>query len=151
MSDLAPLESWCADLLANLQPAARRSLARQIAASVRTNQAKRIAAQLNPDGTPYEPRKTQTRQRAKKGRIRRAMFAKLRTSRLLKTAVTPDNAVIKFAGQVQRIAEVHHFGLRDKVNRRRGPEVQYPVRELLGVTDADTELVESLVLKHLAR
>lgn len=151
MSDLAPLESWCAGLLGNLQPSARRGLAREIATALRTGQTQRIAAQRNPDGSAYEPRKPQTKLRTKKGRIRRTMFSKLRTARLLKTAVTPESAVVQFAAQVQRIAEVHHYGLRDKVNRRRGPEVQYPARELLGLTDAEAALVESLVLKHLAR
>jgi len=150
MSDLAPLDAYCSALLANLQPSARRQLARQIAAGLRTANAKRIAAQQNPDGSPYEPRKQQ-KLRKKKGSIRRTMFAKMRTARLLKTAATPEGAFVQFSAQVQRMAEVHHYGLRDKVNRRRGPEVQYPARELLGITSADIELVESLSLAHLAR
>lgn len=151
MSDLAPLDAYCSALLDNLQPAARRELARQIATQVRANQAKRIAAQLNPDGSAFEPRKAQ-KLRSKKGRIRRTMFAKMRLARWLKMQTNSDSAVITFADQVQRIAQVHQRGLRDKVNRRRNNlEVQYAQRELLGITDSDIALVEDLVISHLAR
>lgn len=150
MSDLAPLDAYCSALLASLQPSARRQLARQIATGMRASQAKRIASQHNPDGSDFAPRKPQ-KFRRKKGSIRRTMFAKLRTAKYLKTEASPNAAVISFAGQVQRIAQVHQFGLRDKVNRRHNLEVDYPVRELLGITRADVSLVEELVLAHLAR
>ena len=150
MSDLAPLDAYCSALLISLQPAARRQLARQIATAMRASQAKRIAAQLNPDGSAFAPRKPQ-KLRNKKGSIRRTMFAKLRTAKYLKTEASPNAAVISFAGQVQRIAQVHQFGLRDKVNRRRNLEADYPARELLGITRTDVSLVEDLVIAHLAR
>ena len=150
MSDLAPLDAYCSALLISLQPAARRQLARQIATGMRASQAKRIAAQLNPDGSAFAPRKPQ-KLRNKKGSIRRTMFAKLRTAKYLKTEASPNAAVISFAGQVQRIAQVHQFGLRDKVNRRRNLEADYPARELLGITRTDVSLVEDLVIAHLAR
>lgn len=150
MSDLAPLDAYCAALLTSLQPSARRQLARQIATAMRASQAKRIAAQQNPDGSAFAPRKPQ-KFRSKKGSIRRSMFAKLRTARFLKKEASPNAAVISFSGQVQRIAQVHQFGLRDKVNRRRNLEADYPARELLGITRTDVALVEELVLAHLAR
>lgn len=150
MSDLAALDAWCNALIGQLQPAARRQLARQIATGIRANQARRIAAQRNPDGSPFAPRKPQ-RLRSKKGSIRRQMFGKLRTAKWLKTQTSADSAIVSFAGQVQRIAQVHQFGLRDKVNRRGSLEVQYAQRELLGITPEDAALVESLVLDHLSR
>lgn len=150
MSDLAPLDAYCSGLLASLQPSARRQLARQIATGMRASQAKRIASQRNPDGSEFAPRKPQ-KFRSKKGSIRRSMFAKLRTAKYLKTEASPNAAVISFAGEVQRIAQVHQFGLRDKVNRRRNLEADYPVRELLGITSTDLSLVEDLVIAHLAR
>lgn len=72
--------------------------------------------------------------RTKKGRIKRQMFAKLRTTKYLKTAASADSASVEFAGQVQRIARVHHYGLRDRVSRK-GPEVRYEKRRLLGVNN----------------
>lgn len=150
MSDLAPLEAYCSGLLASLQPSARRQLARQIATGVRAIQSKRIASQHNPDGSPYAPRKLQ-KFRSKKGGIRRTMFAKMRTAKYLKTEASPNAAAVTFAAEVQRIAKVHQLGLRDKVNRRRNLEADYAVRELLGITRTDVELVEDLVITHLAR
>lgn len=48
------------------------------------------------------------------------MFAKLRTTKYLKTAASADSASVQFEGKVQRIARVHHYGLRDRVSRK-GP------------------------------
>jgi phage virion morphogenesis protein len=69
---------------------------------------------LNPDGTAFAPRKPQMR--AQKGRLRRQMFTKLRQAKWLKTEVSPDSAAVQFVGQVERIAAVHQYGLRDKVS-----------------------------------
>ncbi len=154
MNELDPLDAWCAALLQNLQPAKRRALAREMARRLRESQAKRIAAQLNPDGSAFEPRKTQAR--GKRGAIRRKMFAKIRTAKWMKTESTPDSAIVTFSASVQQMAKVHQFGLRDRVNRRRknggsGPEVTYPVRQLLGFTQGEVDMVGSLMLDHLAK
>lgn len=146
---LLALDAFAADLIANLDPSARRQLAVDVAKALRLRQAERIAAQQNPDGTPYAPRKSQMRQ--KKGRIRRTMFAKLRTARYLKAASTADEAVVRFAENVARIAAVHQGGLRDYVNRRTGLEIEYPKRELLGFADADIDLISEITIEHLAR
>lgn len=147
-NNLPALEAFAADLIANLDPGARRQLAAEIAKTLQRRQAQRIAAQENPDGTPYEPRKPQMRR--KQGRIRRTMFAKLRTARYLKAASTPDEAVVRFVDSVARIAAVHHGGLRDYVNRRRGLQIDYPKRELLGFTEADIDLIREITTDHLA-
>lgn len=153
MNELAPLEAWCAGLLESLQPAQRRALAREMARRLRESQAKRIAAQLNPDGSAFEPRKTQAR--SKRGAIRRKMFTKMRTAKWMKTESSPDSAVVTFAAGVQAMAKVHQFGLRDRVSRRRdsgkGPEVTYPARQLLGISQHDVDMVGSLMLDHLAK
>ena len=78
------------------------------------------------------------------------MFAKLRTARFLKTASSTDASVLHFTRQVERIARVHQEGLRDRVERN-GPVVQYPVRELLGLADADVAVISDLILDHLSR
>ncbi|UCV02301.1 phage virion morphogenesis protein [Dechloromonas denitrificans] len=149
MDKLPALEAFAADLLARLEPAARTELARRIARDLRPSQQKRITAQLNPDGTPYTPRRT--RLRDKKGSVRRQMFAKLRTTRFLKIKGTPEGAIVAFTEQVSRIARVHQFGLRDKVNRRTGLEVDYPERQLLGITADDEALIRDLAVEYLAR
>lgn len=105
-------------LLDNLSPKGRRALARDIARQLRASNTKRIASQQNPDGTPFAPRKTQARRR--RGSIRRTMFSKMRTARFLKIEATPESAAVVISGRAARIAQVHQFGLRDRVNAKRG-------------------------------
>lgn len=147
LTDLAPLEAFAANLIAGLEPTARRELARSIATTLRTRNQKRIAAQVNPDGSAFEPRKPQLRH--KTGRIKRQMFSRLRLAKYLKASSTPNEAIVSFSETVARIAKVHHFGLRDKVNRR-GLEVDYPARQLLGIPPDDEALIAELVTAHLA-
>lgn len=138
------MDDWLAALLANLEPAARNRMMRQLAQELRRSQQQNIRLQRNPDGTTFEPRRVTAR--SKKGRIKRQMFAKLRTTKYLKTAATADSASVQFDGKVQRIARVHHYGLRDRV-RRNGPEARYPARRLLGVND-EVETVTRDTLLH---
>ncbi|MER1661193.1 phage virion morphogenesis protein [Enterobacter cloacae] len=144
MDDLQRVDDWLAALLANLEPAARNRMMRQLAQELRRSQQQNIRLQRNPDGTTFEPRRVTAR--SKKGRIKRQMFAKLRTTKYLKTAATADFASVQFDGKVQRIARVHHYGLRDRV-RRNGPEARYPARRLLGVND-EVETVTRDTLLH---
>jgi phage virion morphogenesis protein len=144
---LTRIEEWATGLLGQLSSGQRASLAKNLAAELRRRQQRRIAAARNPSGMPYAPRKPQLRH--KKGRIRRAMFAKLRTAKCLKTTSSADSAVLHFTKQVERIARVHQEGLRDRV-RRNGPIVIYPARELLGLADDDVDLISDLILDHLS-
>lgn len=146
MDELQKVDAWLTALLANLEPAARKRMMRDLAQQLRRNQQNNIRLQRNPDGTGYEPRRVTAR--TKKGRIKRQMFAKLRTTKYLKTAATADSASVQFDGQVQRIARVHHYGLRDRVSRR-GPEVRYAERQLLGETDETRAIIKSSLLNYL--
>ena len=147
MSDLA-LETFAADLIARLQPEARKALATDIARQLRASQQKRIAAQLNPDGSGFEPRKPQIRHR--QGKIKRQMFARLRTAKYLKAKGTTDAAIVSFTAEVSRIARVHQLGLRDRVNKKTGLEVKYPERQLLGFSADDIALIRDISAAHLA-
>ncbi|WP_371112850.1 phage virion morphogenesis protein [Ralstonia pseudosolanacearum] len=147
MSEPRELEAWLAGMLTKLDAPARRTLARAVAAELRRRQAARIAEQRNPDGSPYVPRKPQLRHRA--GRIRRAMFVRLRLARHMKTEADANIAVVTFAGNAQRIAKVHHFGLRDRVNKN-GLTTKYSARELLGLDEGDVERFTDIVLQHLS-
>lgn len=146
MGDLQRVDDWLAALLANLEPAARSRMMRQLAQELRRNQQKNIRLQRNPDGSGYEPRRVTAR--SKKGRIKRQMFAKVRTTKYLKTAASADSASVQFAGQVQRIARVHHYGLRDRVSRR-GPDVRYAERRLLGLTQNDVGKIKSFMIDYI--
>ena len=148
MDDLQRVDDWLAALLANLEPAARNRMMRQLAQELRRSQQQNIRLQRNPDGTAFEARRVTAR--GKKGRIKRQMFAKLRTTKYLKTAATADSASVQFDGKVQRIARVHHYGLRDRV-RRNGPEARYPARRLLGVNDVVETITRDTLLQWLTR
>ncbi|HGH4659996.1 TPA: phage virion morphogenesis protein [Enterobacter bugandensis] len=147
MDDLQRVDDWLAALLANLEPAARNRMMRQLAQELRRSQQQNIRLQRNPDGTAFEARRVTAR--SKKGRIKRQMFAKLRTTKYLKTAATADSASVQFDGKVQRIARVHHYGLRDRV-RRNGPEARYPARRLLGVNDEVENITRDTLLRWLS-
>ncbi len=146
MSNLHELDAYLVGLLGKLEAPQRRALARAIAVELRRRQSARISAQRNPDGTPYEPRKPQLRH--KRGGIRRSMFTRLRMAKYMRIEASQHAAVITFAGKVRRIATVHHFGLRDRVNVN-GLKAQYPARELLGLDHSDVGTITELVLAHL--
>ncbi|MDN4366796.1 phage virion morphogenesis protein [Citrobacter portucalensis] len=146
MDELQKVDAWLTALLANLEPAARSRMMRELAQQLRRTQQNNIRLQRSPDGTGYEPRRVTAR--TKKGRIKRQMFAKLRTTKYLKSAATADSASVQFAGQVQRIARVHHYGLRDRVSRW-GPEVRYAERRLLGVNEKVSSITKDLLISWL--
>ncbi|WP_145482142.1 phage virion morphogenesis protein [Yersinia aldovae] len=148
MNALKPFDNALAGLIASLTPKARKALAVTIAKRLRASQQQRIKRQQAPDGTPYAARKSQPL-RKPKGRIKREMFAKLRTARYMKANSSPDEAVVEFSGRVERMAAVHHFGLRDRPNVH-SKYVQYDERPLLGITTSDLNMIEDQVITFLA-
>lgn len=148
MNEFKPFDDRLAGLLAALSPAGRRRLTVDIAKKLRQRQQQRIKSQKAPDGTPYAPRKSQPL-RAKKGRIKREMFAKLRTNRYLKASGSDSAAVVEFTGKVQRIARVHQYGLKDKPGRNSSP-IMYEIRELLGFSSSDAKEIEAILIDMFA-
>ncbi|WP_154952983.1 phage virion morphogenesis protein [Klebsiella grimontii] len=149
MSELTALQERLAGLIASLSPTARRQMAAEIAKKLRTSQQQRIKRQQAPDGTPYAARKRQP-VRSKKGRIKREMFAKLRTNRFMKAKGSDSVAVVEFTGKVQRMARVHQYGLKDRPNRN-SRDVQYDARPLFGFTRDDEQMIEEVIIKHLSQ
>lgn len=147
MSEFKPFDDKLAGLIGALSPAGRRRLAAEIAKELRKSQQQRIKQQKAPDGAPYKARKHQSL-RAKSGRIKRAMFQKLRTARYMKASGRSDAAVVEFTSKVQRIARVHHYGLRDKPGGN-SKLVQYDARPLLGLQNEDLAIVERVIAKNL--
>lgn len=57
--------------------------------------------------------------------------------------------MVRFAGiltQVQRIARVHHYGLRYRISRQ-GPEVRYSERQLLGINNSVEETTRDMLFE----
>jgi phage virion morphogenesis protein len=146
MGDLQRVDDWLAALLANLEPAARSRMMRQLAQEMRRSQQQNIRLQRNPDGSGYEPRRVTAR--SKKGRIKRQMFAKLRTTKYLKTVASADSASVQFDGKVQRITRVHHYGLREQV-KYGGRIIKYPSRRLLGFNEATYRVTHDVLLEWI--
>lgn len=141
MSEFKPFEEKLKGLLDAMSPAARRRLAVDIAKRLRQSQQQRIKSQKAPDGTAYAPRKPQ-RIRDKKGRVKREMFAKLRTARYLKASGDDKSAVVDFTSRVKRIARVHQFGAKEG-------GIKYPKRELLGINEQCKLIIEDTLLKEI--
>lgn len=148
MSGLQLVNDRLEALISSLSAPARKEMARSIGRKLRASQQQNIKRQQAPDGTPFKPRKTQP-VRSKKGRIKREMFAKLRTAKYMKTQASPNEAVIEFAGNVQRMARVHHYGLRDRPSRK-DKEVQYESRPLLGFSGNDYMIIEKMIYNHFS-
>jgi phage virion morphogenesis protein len=151
MRDLEALDDLAGvvnGLLIGLSTSGRASLMRKVARDWRKLQAARIREQKNPDGSAYEPRKPLKEgfEPLKKG----AMFKKLRQAKYLKSGASPNEAWVGFVGRIAAIARVHQYGLKDRVLRlKNAPEVQYPARELLGLTDNEHEALLDLTIRHL--
>ncbi|MBB6113557.1 phage virion morphogenesis protein [Rahnella inusitata] len=148
MSELSAFDTPLAGLIAALSLQSRKAMAATIAKRLRKHQQQRIKQQVTPEGQPFTPRRPQPL-RAKKGRIKREMFAKLRTAKYMKAKGTDRDAVVEFTDQVQRMAKVHQYGLRDRPSVR-AKEMQYPARPLLGLDAEDMKIVEVELLKLIS-
>lgn len=154
--ELDELEHKLDELLASVAPAARARLAHQLGRELRRSMAKRIRANVAPDGSAFEPRKERPALRSKEGRVKRrkagAMFRKMGRPDALDWQASPDGVSIGFADSgLARIARVHQFGLRDRVAKAAGSaEAIYPARRLLGLTAADRRRILELVTARLA-
>jgi len=147
VAELHEVEEWLGALLSQLEPAMRTKMLREVARDVRRIQQNNITLQRSPDGTAWEPRRVTAR--TKPGRIRRKMFAKLKTAKYLKAQANADVAEVAFVPGVQKLVRVHHYGLRDRVNRR-GTEVKYAERPLLGINNDVENTVREILLHWLA-
>ena len=147
MDNLHEVDAWLDALLAKLEPAERKKMLREVARDVRRIQQGNMTAQRAPDGGAWEPRRVSAR--TKPGRIKRKMFVKLKTAKYLKTKATGDRAEVAFIPAVQRLARVHHYGLRDRVSRR-GITVKYAERPLLGINGETETTISDILFRWLA-
>ncbi len=133
-------------LMAALSPAGRRKIGLKLGQLLRKENQRRIAANVAPDGSAFEPRKPQSG----KKNLRTKMFGKLRQSSHIRIKAGSDEVRIEFKSRAGQIAAVHHFGLRDKISDKVKKTVRYPARPLLGFSKDDLEAMEALILDHVA-
>lgn len=148
--DLTAIEPWLDGVMARLEPGERLKVARRIGQMLRRRNAERIRANIQPDGSPMEPRKIT---RDKRGRIRGRkgkMFPKTGLAKNLQVRADADQVEVSFKQTVAGAAKVHHYGLVDRVSRNAGaPRVRYPIRGLLGINEEDRDLILAEVSKML--
>ncbi len=147
MDNLHEVDAWLDALLAKLEPAERKRMLREVARDMRRIQQANMTAQRAPDGSAWEPRRVSAR--TKPGRIKRKMFVKLKTAKYLKTKATGDSAEVVFIPAVQRLARVHHYGLRDRVSKR-GVTIKYTERPLLGFIPEIRSLIKDVLISWVS-
>lgn len=124
------LETFLGRFVTALSPREMRGLASKIGQSLRRSNAKRIGANVEPDGGGMQARKP------REGKRRGKMFRQLRQARVLKVRATADGVTVGFQGQAQKVAQVHHFGEEGIVGRTRDGRTiraRYAARRLLGI------------------
>ncbi|WP_323894399.1 phage virion morphogenesis protein [Aeromonas veronii] len=84
-----------------------------------------------------------------KSKIKRKMFSRLIKSKWLKAKGYSDRAEVYFASTAEKVAHIHHYGLKDKGSK--GQDIQYPERTLLGMDAKDIDKVEDLLLTQLTK
>jgi phage virion morphogenesis protein len=154
--ELKPLDDELARLAATLQPGERRKLARSLAQDMRLANAKRIRANVMPDGAPMEPRKPRGRP-TRLGDVARAgkqlrptkMYRKATGSQV--TRANAGSAELGFTSSASRVMAVHHFGLGDRVAEDSPARAAYPERVVLGFSAEDRDRMLAKVADHLSR
>lgn len=144
--DLSQLEQWFGRIIAGLEPGPRKRAAMKLGQALRRANLARIAANVEPDGTPMAPRKPR---KDRRGRLRAKaggkMFRRLRQARDWKIEADADGVEIGAkSSAIDRVAAVHHFGEVDTVGRdHKGTpiRVRYAARRLLDFAPEDRDLV----------
>ncbi len=158
----APLDQRIDGLLDGIEPGSRRKLGMAIATDLRAANARRIKANVTPEGAAMAPRKTKPSGNARTRRLRDAatrqkksvkmgrMFQRAAGPSILRREASEDEARVGYPGALARVMAVHHFGLRNTVTRDPGsPEVTYATRPVIGLNEADRTRIFDKVVASL--
>lgn len=150
MNDVAPIEQLCRDLLLRTAAPERARLMRLIGREIRKRQSDRIAAQRDPEGAAFTPRRPKPDRGRKKGKLRQQkMFSKLRMAKSLKAGGNGNEIWVGFGGRASQIANIHQNGLSDAPALGQ-PKVRYSRRILLGLTETERKRIVDLIIADLA-
>lgn len=83
-----------------------------------------------------------------KSKIKRKMFSRLIKSKWLKAKGYSDRAEVYFASTAEKVAHIHHYGLKDKGSKGKTSSTG---TTLLGMDAKDIDKVEDLLLAHLTK
>lgn len=143
--DLSRFDSWLGRILQGLEPAQRKKAALKLGRLLRASNLKRIEQNVQPDGTPMEPKKARHDRR---GRLREKaggkMFEGLRYAKHWRIDADEQGVTLTANSPVvDRNASVSQFGETATVGRlRNGSPIRYryPERRLLGFAAEDHSL-----------
>ena len=128
------LGPWIDRIAQQLNASQTRKLNQRLSTKLRTALKRRIAAQKDPDGRKFTPRK-----RSQRGSIRSgAMFKRL--PKMVKTAYSSSHAEIGFSGRTAEVMKVHQYGKTIKPSED-SKATRYPIRETVGWSDEDKKLI----------
>ena len=157
MTDFADIDLRIASLLEQVAAPGRKAIARKLGTELRRANGKRIRDNIEPDGGAMIPRQPRARGKGLRARIGpealrgEKMFRDAGGVKFLRARPTDQGAKIGFAGAMARIMAVHQFGQSDTVTRDpASPRAKYPIREVLGITDADRAKILDLLAAHFA-
>lgn len=150
--DFRRLAPWLQEVASRFDERSRLKMGRKIAQQLRKLNARRIAANTQPDGSAMEPRKQAEGPVRKKAPASGKMFKRMRLVKNMPIRVHPDQIEVSFSSQMAQTAAVHHFGLRDRVAKFRGaPSIRYPRRELLGFGSEDEAAIMDMLLAGIKK
>ena len=144
------IDAWLFAFLSELSGAELRQLLRRIGKELRASQAHRIKLNLNPDGSKFVPRKRTLRTKTGKIKRRQLMYQRIGNTKNLKLRTTANGIDIYFAGHASFVAKVAQFGWKASVNKL-GLKHRYPVRQLLGLSKADKDIISDMILDYMAQ
>ena len=137
MKSFAALNRWFDQFLQHLEPTERRELMRRLAQGLRVRSKDRIKQQKEPNGNRFTPRK-----RDQIGSIKRKCAMSNKIGQQLKIEYSADKASVGFGGRTAQIAKVHQEGKTIRPTDRAKP-TKYPIRELVGFSQADQKWIET--------
>lgn len=152
--DLSRFEEWFGQIVRGLEPAQRRRAALKLGQALRRSNLKRISENVQPDGTPMEPRKPRKEHRKLlRNRNRGKMFKGLRRARNWKIDADDEGVEIRPAtGSVDKVASVSQYGEMATVGYLRGGapvRARYAQRRLLGFSEGDKQLALDIAAELL--
>jgi phage virion morphogenesis protein len=149
--DFDAIEPFLRPLMDQVEPRQRKRLIEKLMRLARRANAKRMTANVQPDGSAMAPRKP--RDTTKRGR-KAKMFKRIGKAASLKVRATPDEGELRFVNPlVEHTAAEHHFGLEGFVGKTRKGRVirtKYQARQLLGFGEEKDEFLDE-ALRHLER
>lgn len=153
--DLTALEPWLAGFMARFTPGQQMMLSRRVGRIIRTINAARVKANVDPDGLAMAERKPKASRPNKKGRTpvkgrgkKGAMFKRIELARNMQVRAAPEMVELHFKSHIAKTAEVHHFGEVAPVEPRfpNSIRVRYAERRLLGFGPADSHAILAAVM-----